>query len=228
MEVKKKDKNAARARRRGLKRKAEAPPLMNVSPEIKALARGAPTKYEERFCEELITHMSKGGSFESFGGVALVGWSTLYDWVEAHPQFAHSKKIGTQLSLKFFEEMGKMIATGQVRFLKSEKPVIIKNDKGLDVPMVDPNGNVVYHREWEPAKTQVGAWAFMMKNIHGWKDQRNIALTSGESEAKGPGAQSLPAMTIEEQKKELMELQEYLAEMKEQEKNVIDITPVKP
>lgn len=226
----KKDKNPGRTRRRALKRaRNKKPVLIEVSPEVKAMVIGAPTQYEERFCAELIEHMKKGGSFESFGGVALVGRTTLYEWEAAHPPFAAAKKRGRELSLKFYEDMGRMIATGQVRFLKSEKPMVVKDKDGNEVLARDGQGNIVYLREWEPARTQVGAWAFMMKNIHHWKDQRNLAI-SGDGDGAPIKHQALPApppMTPAEKMEEFKRMSAFVEEMEQEKHLVIDVTPIK-
>lgn len=52
-----------------------------------------PSKYDEAYCEQLVAHMSKGYSFESFAGVISVTKRRLYEWEEKHPEFAEAKEI---------------------------------------------------------------------------------------------------------------------------------------
>ena len=65
---------------------------------------GRPTKYRPEFCQQLVEHMAKGLSFESFQCGA--GLSTMYEWVERHPEFAEAKSLGWQKSLALYESLG--------------------------------------------------------------------------------------------------------------------------
>ncbi len=67
---------------------------------------GRPSDYDPAFCEQLIEHMSKGFSFEAFGGVIGVARATLYNWEEAHPEFLDAKRIGQSRSQHFWEGKG--------------------------------------------------------------------------------------------------------------------------
>lgn len=51
------------------------------------------SKYEERFCDALVAHMTDGYSFESFAGVIGIGRRSLFNWQNAHPEFkdAHDR-----------------------------------------------------------------------------------------------------------------------------------------
>ena len=68
---------------------------------------GRPTDYKPEYCEMLIEHMSEGYSFESFGGVIEVSERVLYDWEKAHKEFLHSKEIGVQKSMVWWEKVGR-------------------------------------------------------------------------------------------------------------------------
>ncbi len=59
-----------------------------VNKKKPAAKMGRPTEYRPEYCQQLITHMAKGGSFESFGADANCHRGTLYDWEAAHPDFA--------------------------------------------------------------------------------------------------------------------------------------------
>lgn len=63
----------------------------------------AESKYEPRFCQMLIDHMSQGKSFESFGATAKVGRRTLFDWLEKHQDWKEAKERGEMAALSFFE-----------------------------------------------------------------------------------------------------------------------------
>lgn len=68
---------------------------------------GRPTTYKPEYCQMLIEHMSQGFSFENFGLSCKpkVHRGTLYDWIDAHEEFADAKKIGHEGRLKHYETM---------------------------------------------------------------------------------------------------------------------------
>lgn len=67
---------------------------------------GRPTKYKPEYCQMLIDHMSQGFSFESFGGVIMVGKNTMYDWVDKYAKFSNAKDTGDSANRLFWEKMG--------------------------------------------------------------------------------------------------------------------------
>ena len=70
------------------------------------MGSGRPTKFEERFCDMLIEHMSNGLSFESFAAVVKVNRDTIYHWEKLHPIFSDAKKIAREKCLMFWESQG--------------------------------------------------------------------------------------------------------------------------
>jgi hypothetical protein len=77
------------------------------------MAGGRPTKYDPEYCDELIKHMGKGFSFESFAGKIGVSKETLYTWAETHKEFMDAKKDAFEQSRYFWENVGIQLATGQ-------------------------------------------------------------------------------------------------------------------
>ena len=77
---------------------------------------GRPSDYKEEYCNMLIEHMAEGYSFESFGGVIGVSERVLYDWEKKHPEFLHSKEIGTQKSMIWWEKIGRMGMINEIPF----------------------------------------------------------------------------------------------------------------
>lgn len=61
----------------------------------KSITLGRPTKYQEKYCQELIEHMSEGLSFDTFAGRISVNPDSLYEWVKKYPKFSEAKKIAT-------------------------------------------------------------------------------------------------------------------------------------
>lgn len=76
--------------------------------------KGRPTKYKKAFCDQLIDHMAKGYSFESFAGLIGVQRATIYNWVEKHPQFLDAKNTAFEKSRLFWERIGVAGTTGKL------------------------------------------------------------------------------------------------------------------
>lgn len=76
---------------------------------------GRPTKYHKKFCEQLVDHMKKGLSFESFAADCECHKETLYEWVNQHPEFSEAKKRGTAFSSKRWEEIGMAGMAGKIK-----------------------------------------------------------------------------------------------------------------
>jgi hypothetical protein len=79
------------------------------------LKRGQPTKYDSKYCDELIKHMESGLSFESFAGVISVHRDTLYEWAKTHPQFSDAMQIGRSKSLLWWDKIGVAGTVGKIK-----------------------------------------------------------------------------------------------------------------
>jgi hypothetical protein len=55
---------------------------------------GRPSKYDDKYCEELVSHMKLGFSLESFAGKIGVHKDTLYAWKHEHEEFSDAIKRG--------------------------------------------------------------------------------------------------------------------------------------
>lgn len=116
---------------------------------------GRPSKYESRFCEELVEHMSMGGGLRSFASKINVNPDTVYEWTNVHTEFSDALKRG-QASLElWFEALFKRMASGQL-----DRPVKI-------------NGKTVY----KPTQGNAAAAIFMAQNMIHWRNRKAIELT---------------------------------------------------
>lgn len=79
------------------------------------MAGGRPSKYEERFCEMLIEHMSIGHTFESFAGKIDVCRDTIFRWAKEIPEFSDAKKRAREKQLVANEKLFLDLATGRNR-----------------------------------------------------------------------------------------------------------------
>jgi hypothetical protein len=76
---------------------------------------GQPTKYDPKYCEDLLLHMKEGYSFESFAGTIGTCRRTLYNWADEHPEFLHAKNAGFEASLKWYETVAKGGMMGKIK-----------------------------------------------------------------------------------------------------------------
>ena len=51
---------------------------------------GRPSEYRPEYCQMVIEHMKQGKSLTAFAGSILVDPTTVYDWIERHPDFSHA------------------------------------------------------------------------------------------------------------------------------------------
>lgn len=176
-------------------------------PEVLPAERmGRPSKYRPEFCRTILEHARQGGTMESFAALCGVSKQSIYTWMKDHPDFMDASKEAEPLRDKFYEDMGKMLATGQLRRVKSEEPVL--NAKGEAV--LDPKtGDVLMRREYEHVHGSATAWIFLCKNILGWSDKRMIGMIPAGAE-DGRRARDL---TPKERMQEIEEMTKALADV---------------
>ena len=121
---------------------------------IRMIQMGAPSKYKKEFCQMLITHMSKGLSFECFDAGKGIVKDTLYNWTKKHKAFSDAKKRGELLCQKFWEKMG---ISGM-----------------LNLPVIY-NGKLI-----QPKNFNAAIYIFNMKNRFGWTDRHTIQSDDNE------------------------------------------------
>lgn len=74
------------------------------------MAGGRPTKYEQRFCEEVIEHMKDGASLTSFAAEIGVARSTINEWIDNQPEFSEAVKIGKARCAAWWEKLSRQNA----------------------------------------------------------------------------------------------------------------------
>jgi DNA-binding XRE family transcriptional regulator len=67
---------------------------------------GRPTLYQEEYCVQLIDHMSKGLSYETFAAKLGTCRQTLYNWEKEHPEFLDTKKRAMEVCQLWWEMAG--------------------------------------------------------------------------------------------------------------------------
>ena len=113
---------------------------------------GRPTSYKQEYCEDVVNHMSRGLSFESFAGKIRVNVDTLYEWAKVHSEFSEAKKLGFACCRLFWEELsingiwndpdGRNINTGMFvfnmknRFKWTDRVEVSGTEDGEEKPLV--------------------------------------------------------------------------------------------
>lgn len=67
---------------------------------------GRPTDFKPEYCQQLIEHMEEGYSFESFAGRVKKSRATIYNWLDAQPEFLDAKNTAFECSRFFWENIG--------------------------------------------------------------------------------------------------------------------------
>ena len=90
------------------------------------MAGGRPTKYDPAFCDDVLPFMAQGYSTTALAGHIGVSRSTLYLWMEEHPEFSDAVKEGMAASAIWWEnclranaERGEGNATAAIFGLKN-------------------------------------------------------------------------------------------------------------
>jgi hypothetical protein len=138
----------------------DATPDPNVMPDITGPG-GHESTYDSKYDQMLIDHMSKGLSFESFGGVIEVSARTLYNWSKANASFLHAKTIGTSKCRLWWETVG--------------VAYVVEGRRGR---VKGPDGQVIDQKATEKLNSNI--YRLNMINRFGWKN-------SGSEESDGAG-----------------------------------------
>lgn len=142
----------------------------------KPAVMGRPTKYDPSYCVDLMEHMGKGLSFESFASTIQVNRDTLYAWRTAHKDFSDAWVMGRDRCLTFWENLGAAGIMGLKKFLDGNGEQRELNTKGFNNTLWIYNMKVRFGRDWiEPDK------AAMMEKVTRFleaKEAQEVADTS--------------------------------------------------
>ena len=102
---------------------------------------GRPERYKKEYCEQLIEHMAKGFSYESFAGKLGVCRDTLYEWEKRHQIFFDSKKKGKAQMLLMLEDIGMQGMTGKINGFNASTYIFTMKNKcnWTDSQTIDAN-----------------------------------------------------------------------------------------
>lgn len=166
---------------------------------------GAPSTYDPKYCDMLIEHGRQGGSLESFAGTIMRSKQTVYDWMSAHPEFLDARRISISLLHVYYENMAKMLMTGRMQRLKREEPMLDGDGKLVINPTT---GEPMMKREYESSTGSAASFIFTVKNLLGWRDNREISFDPDK-----PLTVRGRELSPEEKLKELREAMKVLREI---------------
>jgi transposase-like protein len=66
---------------------------------------GRPSKYDSKFCDEVIALGRIGKSVEAIGAILGVGTKTLYNWRDQHEDFLHALDMAKEFELQWWEDI---------------------------------------------------------------------------------------------------------------------------
>lgn len=69
--------------------------------------RGRPSKYDPKYCEEVIDYLGQGYSKEAFAGHIDVSEDTIYEWIKVHSDFSEAIKKAKAKSRIWWEDLGR-------------------------------------------------------------------------------------------------------------------------
>lgn len=116
-------------------------------------------EFKPEWCDQLIKHMGKGFSFESFAGTISVSKETLYQILKREPTFSDAKKIGVEKCRYFWENLG-ISGTMGMPYIKIKEDGI---EKRVNLKAFNST-----------------AWLFNMKNrfTEDWRDRHETDITT--------------------------------------------------
>ncbi len=68
---------------------------------------GRPTLYKPEYCDQVIPLLKQGMSIEEIGLEFDVGYTTIYEWMNVHPEFSNAIKRGREFSKAWWMRRGR-------------------------------------------------------------------------------------------------------------------------
>ena len=78
-------------------------PKIELKPSL-----GEPSKYKQRYCMTVIEEMAEGKDVETVAVEMGITKKTFYKWCRVHPEFGLARRIGVELSKRWWVEIGRL------------------------------------------------------------------------------------------------------------------------
>lgn len=79
---------------------------------------GRPSRYYSSIGKELISHMARGLSIQSFCMDKNIPYTTFYDWVHKYSKLKNDLEIGKCKTILFWEQVGLLAVMGKIKGFK--------------------------------------------------------------------------------------------------------------
>lgn len=126
-------------------------------------------KYNNRYDTLLVEHMKRGLSFWSFAATAMVGTSTMDEWLKEYPSFRHAREVGEEYYRQFWE-------TAYIKGITGDLPRQVKT-----ITRYDANGKPIgAMKVEEPIKFSPQAIQFILRNRYPdqWKEHSEVTIAN--------------------------------------------------
>lgn len=81
--------------------------MSTETPKVTDTKIGRPAKYTEDYCEKIKIARCNGESIPRACAIIGIARSTYYEWIKTYPDFKHACELAEDLSLSWWEEVGK-------------------------------------------------------------------------------------------------------------------------
>jgi transposase len=68
------------------------------------MSLGRPSTYDEGYCDKAVAFLAEGYSVAAFAGEIGVAKSTVYEWIDRHPDFSDAVKRGQAKAVLWWEK----------------------------------------------------------------------------------------------------------------------------
>jgi DNA-binding XRE family transcriptional regulator len=110
---------------------------------------GRPSKYDPKYCNDIIVFMSEGKSQTAFAGKIGITRGTINDWADEHPEFAESLEIAKAKCQAYWEDLGQAYLVEDYQGSKINAQIYqfnmrnrFKEDYGVGAESSDVNVNL--------------------------------------------------------------------------------------
>jgi transposase len=125
---------------------------------------GRPSEYDAAYCKEAEAFLSEGFSVAALAGKLGVAKQTIYNWIDAHPEFMDAVKVGQAKAVLWWEERNRhMAVTGEgnatliVFGLKNRASDEWRESKSTEIS--GPNGGPINLRKADLSDDELAAIA---------------------------------------------------------------------
>lgn len=100
---------------------------------------GRPSKYDKKYDEEVVEHLSKGFTIASFARTIKVDVTTIYAWEDKHKSFSQALGLGRAMLKAYWENYAIKIAQGNYEYRTDVYGEVLTKNDGKTPILKTPN-----------------------------------------------------------------------------------------